>query len=194
MAFVASGGVFCGRSVPGRCGVRRGRDGWVVSEKARSRRVEVRCSEASSSSSGLESNVDFSMKPKIPESGANLPGAAFDELPDISNDVLLAIVKEETTDQFVNDLLWYLLGYVKEEDKSGGNIWNVDKVPTEWKEEYPTPPDFIGVSREYSSEVDRPIKKAIQKLTRSIPAVRPFPRTSSMQTIVSHQRHTSTEI
>jgi len=105
------------------------------------------------------------LEPVKRDNSLEKPGAELRGQPNLSNDLLLAIVRGEVEDQTVNDIMWCLLGYVKNPDGS----WNCDAVPDEWRTDYPSPPDFIGVSREYSPETDRPIKKAVQKLTRSIP-------------------------
>ena len=39
-----------------------------------------------------------------------------------------------------------------------------------WKERFPTPPDFIGMQRVYSREVDQASLRSNQALVRSIPA------------------------
>ena len=76
-------------------------------------------------------------------------------LPPLTDETLWAILRDELGDDLLNDLLWDSLGYRYDPDN---DRWDLDKVPTTWQQDYPTPPDFIG---------SRP---ATVKLTRSIPA------------------------
>lgn len=76
------------------------------------------------------------------------------ELPSLTPDTIWAILNEEISDDIVNQLVWHYLGYRYD---STANQWDITQVATEWKEEYPEPPNFIE---------SRP---ATVKLTRSIP-------------------------
>ena len=76
------------------------------------------------------------------------------ELPPLNNETLWAILNEEIDDTTVNQLVWHYLGYRC--DTETGK-WDNSDVASEWREEYPEPPDFID---------SRP---ATVKLTRSIP-------------------------
>jgi hypothetical protein len=76
------------------------------------------------------------------------------ELPPLNTDTIWSILKEEIDDDTVNKLVWYYLGYRYD---SATSQWNRTEVSSEWKEEYPEPPNFIE---------SRP---ATVKLTRSIP-------------------------
>ena len=76
------------------------------------------------------------------------------ELPSLTPDTIWAILNEEIPDDTVNKLVWHYLGY---RYNSTTNQWDITQVATEWKEEYPEPPNFIE---------SRP---ATVKLTRSIP-------------------------
>jgi hypothetical protein len=97
-----------------------------------------------------------------------LPGVHFSQVPPVSIETLLQIVRGETSDDLVNDILRRLLGWVLDPDRGA---WDDSKVPPEWKNDYPGgPPDFIGRADDYTPERDRSIKKAVQKLTRSIPS------------------------
>ena len=71
-------------------------------------------------------------------------------LPPLNQDTIWAILKEEISDDTVNELVWHYLGYTYD---ATSQKWN---VPTDWQD-YPQPPDFIA---ERSPTV---------KLTRSIP-------------------------
>lgn len=77
------------------------------------------------------------------------------ELPPLNPDTIWAILNETITDTQVNQILWHCLGY--RFDRST-NTWNTSQVTADWRETYPTPPDFIA---------SRP---ATVKLTRQIPA------------------------
>jgi hypothetical protein len=76
------------------------------------------------------------------------------ELPHLNTDTIWTIINESITDLQVNQILWYYLGYRYDR---GENSWDLSRVDPEWREVYPTPPDFIA---------SRP---ATVKLTRSIP-------------------------
>lgn len=76
------------------------------------------------------------------------------ELPPLNNETIWAILNEEMDDAAVNRLVWLYLGY--RPDPETGK-WNSADVASEWREDYPEPPDFID---------SRP---ATVKLTRSIP-------------------------
>lgn len=74
-------------------------------------------------------------------------------LPPLNTETIWAILKDEIDDATVNQLVWQCLGYRYDEQT---NSWNATAT-TEWRDEYPEPPDFID---------SRP---ATVKLTRSIP-------------------------
>lgn len=76
------------------------------------------------------------------------------ELPPLNHQTIWAILKDEIDDDTVNRLLWYYLGYRYEELTQ---TWNSNNVATDWQEEYPQPPDFLGN------------RMPTVKLTRSIP-------------------------
>ena len=85
---------------------------------------------------------------------------------EMSNEQMLKIVKIECTDLEVNTLVWKCLGYrFNEEEES----WEPTEVFPKWKENFPDPPDFIGMQRVYSREVDQPSLRSNQALVRSIP-------------------------
>ncbi|PSB55228.1 DUF1823 family protein [Chamaesiphon polymorphus] len=76
------------------------------------------------------------------------------ELPPLNTDTIWTIINESISDMQVNQILWHYLGY---RYNNGENSWDLSRVAPEWREVYPTPPDFIA---------SRP---ATVKLTRSIP-------------------------
>lgn len=92
-------------------------------------------------------------------------------LEELSDDNVLKIVKVECTDLEVNTLVWKCLGYRFEgqDREGGGGDWVASKVFPKWKERYPAPPDFIGMKRIYSKEVDQPSLRSNQALVRSVP-------------------------
>lgn len=96
-----------------------------------------------------------------------LPGVHFSCAPSITGDDLLALVRQDAPDFWVNEMARSLLGWFETAD--GG--WDASHVTAPWADDYPDgPPDFIGSAHDFSPETDRPVKKAVQKLTRSIPA------------------------
>ena len=85
---------------------------------------------------------------------------------ELSNEQMLQIVKIECSDLEVNTLVWKCLGYRFDEENE---VWTPDEVFPKWKEKYPDPPDFIGMKRVYSKEVDQPSLRSNQALVKSIP-------------------------
>jgi len=75
-------------------------------------------------------------------------------LPPLNTETIWSILDEKIDDDIVNKIVWYYLGYRYD---SLANKWDITGVSSEWKEEYPEPPNFIE---------SRP---ATVKLTRSIP-------------------------
>jgi len=94
-------------------------------------------------------------------SGAALPPPA-----DLSDEALLRIVLQQTSDEETNALAWKYLGYKYDERKGE---WDATDVFPNWRKKYPQPPDLIGVRRDYSREVDEPVLRAVQALQRSVP-------------------------
>lgn len=102
--------------------------------------------------------------------GANrtegLPGVHFEHPPQITGQDLLAIIRGETPDEWVNEILRALLGWRQMEN----GAWNDDLVQPMWKKAYNKgPPNFIGIEGDYRPEKDRPVKIAVQNLSKSIP-------------------------
>jgi len=89
-----------------------------------------------------------------------------EEEDELSNEAMLQIILSETPDQEVNLLVWKCLGY--EQDQATGE-WRNDNCFPKWREKYPNPPDLIGVKRNYTYEIDRPVQKANQAIVASIP-------------------------
>jgi Domain of unknown function (DUF1823) len=75
------------------------------------------------------------------------------DIPALNTETCWAILKDEIPDEAVNRILWDCLGY----RCLANGKWDASDVDTDWSEQYPEPPDFIG---------SRP---ATVKLTRSIP-------------------------
>jgi hypothetical protein len=75
-------------------------------------------------------------------------------LPPLTKDTFWAIINQEISDEVVNALLAYYLGYRFDGDRQQ---WNLGGVESNWAQEYPVPPNFIE---------NRP---TTVKLTRSIP-------------------------
>lgn len=85
---------------------------------------------------------------------------------ELSNEQMLSIIKIESTDLEVNTLVWKCLGYRFDEDSES---WSPTEVFPKWKERFPDPPDFVGMKRVYSREVDQASLRANQALVRSVP-------------------------
>ena len=92
-------------------------------------------------------------------------GGPTDE--ELSNENILKIVMIESSDIEVNTLVWKCMGYRFDTE---AEEWNASECFPKWKEKYPTPPDFIGMARIFTKEVDRPSLKSNQSLTRSVPS------------------------
>jgi tRNA 2-selenouridine synthase len=88
-------------------------------------------------------------------------GVSADEL---TNEEIVKFVREEITDQEVNELVWRFLGYRRID-----GAWNAENVFPKWAAKYPQPPDLIGVTRTYSKDVDEVVLRANQALVASIP-------------------------
>lgn len=85
---------------------------------------------------------------------------------DLTDEVMLSIVKQEMSDEDVNKLIWKYLGY-KYDDSTGE--WDASDVFPKWAAKYPEPPDLVGVTRTYSKDVDEPVLRAVQSLQKSVP-------------------------
>ncbi|KAL7575086.1 hypothetical protein ACA910_000454 [Epithemia clementina (nom. ined.)] len=85
---------------------------------------------------------------------------------ELDNENILKIVQIQCSDLEVNTLVWKCLGYRFDPESES---WNNDLVFPNWRERYPEPPDFIGMRRIYSKEVDEPSLRCNQSLVRSIP-------------------------
>ena len=78
----------------------------------------------------------------------------MNSLPPLNTDTIWAILNEELSDENVNHLVAYYLGYRYDSDSQS---WDNQQVAEDWRKDYPEPPDFIA---------NRP---PTVKLTRSIP-------------------------
>jgi hypothetical protein len=89
---------------------------------------------------------------------------------ELTNENILLIVDVppyRSSDLEVNTLVWKCLGYRFDSEKQ---VWTADECFPKWKEQYPEPPDLIGMQRIYSKQVDMPSLRSNQALIRSIPA------------------------
>ncbi len=75
-------------------------------------------------------------------------------LPALSTATIWSIIHDEIDDATVNQLVWHCLGYRYD---AATQTWDVSEVDPTWRDDYPTPPDFIS---------DRPPNV---KLSRSVP-------------------------
>jgi len=88
---------------------------------------------------------------------------------EITNEQFMKVLQwgdyaEHTSDLEVNTLVWKCLGY-----RFVDGVWRDDECFPNWKAKYPSPPDFIGMQRVYSKEVDNPSLRANQALCKTIP-------------------------
>eukprot|EP00526_Cylindrotheca_closterium_P015732 CAMPEP_0113605812 /NCGR_PEP_ID=MMETSP0017_2-20120614/2528_1 /TAXON_ID=2856 /ORGANISM="Cylindrotheca closterium" /LENGTH=270 /DNA_ID=CAMNT_0000514329 /DNA_START=45 /DNA_END=857 /DNA_ORIENTATION=- /assembly_acc=CAM_ASM_000147 len=89
-------------------------------------------------------------------------GGPTDE--ELTDENLYRIIERKASDLEVNTLVWKCLGYRFDQE------WKPEEVFPKWKERFPEPPDFIGMQRIYSKEIDGPSLRNNQSLVRSIPA------------------------
>lgn len=101
----------------------------------------------------------FSAKPPLVSLESASP-----TISELTNLNILRIVREECTDEEVNQLVWKCLGYRRREEE-----WDTTLVFPKWRTKYPEPPDLVGVTRTYSRIVDEPVLRANQALVASIP-------------------------
>ncbi len=85
---------------------------------------------------------------------------------ELSNENLYNILMLKCTDLEVNTVVWKCLGYRFDEE---AEEWTNAEVFPKWKEMYPEPPDFIGMARIYSRDVDKPSLQSNQALVKSVP-------------------------
>lgn len=88
-------------------------------------------------------------------------------LTELSNSNLIKIVNLECSDLECNYLAWKCLGYIFDENTSKFVL--SPAVFPKWAAKYPEPPDLIGLTRNHSPEVDKPVRDASMNLMRSIP-------------------------
>jgi hypothetical protein len=79
---------------------------------------------------------------------------------------LYKIIDGTASDLEVNTLVWKCLGYRFDAE---AKKWMPAEVFPKWKEQYPEPPDMVGMQRMFSKEVDGPCLRNNQALVRSIP-------------------------
>jgi hypothetical protein len=85
---------------------------------------------------------------------------------ELSNENIMRIVQSQCTDLEVNTLVWKALGY---RFNVGTQEWEATECFPNWRDKYPTPPDFIGMQRQYSREIDQISLRSNQALVRSVP-------------------------
>jgi hypothetical protein len=90
-------------------------------------------------------------------------GAELQEA-DVSDERLLRILTQASTDEEVNVLVWKCLGY-----RYRNGQWDNSGVFPKFRAQHPTPPDFIGVTRIYTQQMDEPTLQAVTKLHKSVP-------------------------
>ena len=84
------------------------------------------------------------------------------ELPALTTDTIWDILQDTLDDDIANRLVWHGLGYrYSDADKT----WDITAVATEWRDEYPEPPNFID-SRPATVKLTRSIPKADKQLLK----------------------------
>ena len=86
---------------------------------------------------------------------------------ELSNQNLVKIVNLECSDLECDHLAWKCLGY-KYDENLKAFVLSSDVFP-KWAAKYPEAPDLIGIARNYSPEIDKPVRDASMNLMRSIP-------------------------
>lgn len=95
------------------------------------------------------------------------PAAAAAELTaeELKDESLVKFLLEEGTDEELNVLTWKCLGY-----RFIDGQWDNSAVFPVYAKENPTPPDFIGVTRTYTQQVDEPTLIAVKALHKIVPS------------------------
>jgi hypothetical protein len=112
------------------------------------------------------------MDPKYPVRGSvgdgdfiiSRSGGPTDE--ELTDENLYNIINRKFSDLEVNTLVWKCLGYRFDAENEA---WTPKEVFPKWKDRFPEPPDFVGMQRVFSKEVDGPVLRNNQSLVRSIP-------------------------
>lgn len=84
-------------------------------------------------------------------------------VPDLTEATIWAILNNELDDHEVNRLVWTHLGYSYHPDT---DQWTAEGVTEPWREKYPTPPDFIA-SRPATVQLTRSIPKDNKQLLKT---------------------------
>ncbi|MFM7471133.1 MAG: DUF1823 family protein [Nodosilinea sp.] len=83
-------------------------------------------------------------------------------LPPLCTDTVWAILRDELTDDTVNQLVWHYLGYRYDPQHQR---WDSSGVEAIWAETYPIPPDFIA-SRPATVQLTRSIRPQHKQLLK----------------------------
>lgn len=106
------------------------------------------------------------VKGRRPEPKPGPHMAALPQPEDLTDLVMLSIMRMEISDEEVNMLAWKYLGYHYDE---ASGTWDASRVFPKWAEKYPQPPDFLGITRNYTQEIDEPVMRAKEALYRTVP-------------------------
>ncbi|NJM97721.1 MAG: DUF1823 family protein [Phormidesmis sp. RL_2_1] len=85
-------------------------------------------------------------------------------LPALTTETLWAILNNDLSDDIVNQLVWYHLGYRYHADSQS---WQLNEVDAIWAEKYPEPPNFIE-SRPATVQLTRAIPKENKQLLKTL--------------------------
>jgi hypothetical protein len=83
-------------------------------------------------------------------------------LPPLTKTTFWTIIHQDVSDDIVNQLVAYYLGYRYDPITQ---TWDLSQVETSWAIEYPEPPDFIG-NRPPTVKLTRSIPKAHKQLLK----------------------------
>lgn len=139
-----------------------GLDAFRLSRDARTTKITLKSAEIEDCSASNE------IVPKLASSSPlilNIRGPLTAE--ELSNSNLVKIVNLECSDLECDYLAWKCLGY--KYDESTEQFMLSDDVFPKWAAKYPAAPDLIGLKRDYSPDVDKPVRDASMNLMRSIP-------------------------
>ena len=119
----------------------------------------------------VEPDRPLDMPPVGPHTEGFLCLGVADEVTpeELSNENMIRIVRQESSDEDVNRLVWRCLGYRGQVAEDGAVSWDAEKCFPKWKTRFPTPPDVIGMKRIYTPDVDKDVMEANRALVRTIP-------------------------
>jgi hypothetical protein len=86
------------------------------------------------------------------------------DLPPLTTETLWAILRNELSDEVVNQLVWHVLGYRYD---AQAQTWLTQDVAAAWAEKYPEPPNFVE-SRPATVQLTRAIPQENKQLLKTL--------------------------